>query len=134
MGMDYQYAGSASYPRFDRELEEIAKLFGGKLTSELGELKELLESNSNTISGFIDYMFGYISNADDAATKFVFPPEIHSTFRKWINHPYSDLWADETLVVYNILKSKESEVRAISGQIMDEFETLVELRGNWHIC
>lgn len=26
MGMDYQYAGSASYPRFDRELCEVAKV------------------------------------------------------------------------------------------------------------
>ena len=29
MGMDYQYAGSASYPRFDRELCLVAEVFGG---------------------------------------------------------------------------------------------------------
>lgn len=40
MGMDYQYAGSASYPRFDRELCEIVKVFGGIETAHLKERKE----------------------------------------------------------------------------------------------
>ena len=29
MGMDYKFAGSASYPRFNEELREVAKIFGG---------------------------------------------------------------------------------------------------------
>ena len=40
MGMDYSYAGSASYPRFDRELCEVAKAFGGIETEHLRERRE----------------------------------------------------------------------------------------------
>ena len=29
MGMDYVWSGSASYPRFHRELTDVAELFGG---------------------------------------------------------------------------------------------------------
>lgn len=29
MGMDYQYAGSASYDRFGQEVDLVAKMFGG---------------------------------------------------------------------------------------------------------
>lgn len=38
--MDYQYAGSANYPRFDRELCEVAKVFGGIETTHLKERRE----------------------------------------------------------------------------------------------
>ena len=31
MGMDYQFAGSASYPRFNDELKAVVELFGGKM-------------------------------------------------------------------------------------------------------
>lgn len=37
MGMDYQYAGSSSYPRFDRELCLVAEVFGGEKTEHLKE-------------------------------------------------------------------------------------------------
>lgn len=30
MGMDYVWSGSASYPRFEAELMEIAEIFGGQ--------------------------------------------------------------------------------------------------------
>ena len=40
MGMDYQYAGSASYPRFDRELCSVAEVFGGVKTEHLKEREE----------------------------------------------------------------------------------------------
>lgn len=33
MGMDYQYSGSASYPRFDKEIFEVVKLLGGVIYS-----------------------------------------------------------------------------------------------------
>ena len=34
MGMDYRYAGSAGYQRFDTEIYGVAKIFGGKLTDD----------------------------------------------------------------------------------------------------
>lgn len=58
MGMDYQYAGSASYPRFDRELCEVAKVFGG---IETAHLKERRETESERPLG---YWFGFLSSDD----------------------------------------------------------------------
>ena len=37
MGMDFQYAGSASYPRFDKEVCAVAEIFGGEKTEHLKE-------------------------------------------------------------------------------------------------
>lgn len=37
MGMDYNYMGSASYPRFDRELCAVTEVFGGLKTAHLKE-------------------------------------------------------------------------------------------------
>ena len=37
MGMDYRWAGSASYPRFDRELCAVAEVFGGIKAEHLKE-------------------------------------------------------------------------------------------------
>ena len=56
MGMDYQYAGSASYPRFDRELCEVAKVLGGVETAHLKERKE-----TETERPF-GYWFGFLSS------------------------------------------------------------------------
>lgn len=47
MGMDYVWSGSASYPRFDREINAIAKVFGGK--SILGEPWFIFPEKTNTI-------------------------------------------------------------------------------------
>ena len=33
MGMDYIYAGSVSYPRFNDEVKGIVELFGGKMVT-----------------------------------------------------------------------------------------------------
>ena len=55
MGVDYRYAGSASYPRFDREICEIAKIFGGEKTEDLIK-KEKNSSNESTL----DYLFGFL--------------------------------------------------------------------------
>lgn len=40
MGMDYQYAGSASYPRFDEEVKKVVEILGGKETAELVARKD----------------------------------------------------------------------------------------------
>ena len=47
MGVDYVWSGTASYRRFNRELEEIAKVFGGK--SIIGEPWLIFPERTNTI-------------------------------------------------------------------------------------
>lgn len=71
MGMDFRYAGSASYPRFDEEICNIAKIFGGEKTEYLKQL-ELGYAKAN----WVTQMFGTISaNCAKGAVKpkFSFP-------------------------------------------------------------
>lgn len=35
MGVDYVWSGTASYPRFNRELEEVAKVLGARKVSDV---------------------------------------------------------------------------------------------------
>ena len=41
MGMSYEYAGSASYPRFDEEVCAVAAVFGGVKTEELKKARKV---------------------------------------------------------------------------------------------
>lgn len=126
MGMDYQYAGSASYPRFNRELECVVKIFGGVLKAEIQEkIKEVPE-------GTIDWWFGK-PLTDDEGEKYIFPEEMSSTFMKWVNHPYDDLSLEETKEIYEILLTHQREVENVSIQIMQEFDYLVNYDEYWHI-
>ena len=48
MGMDYQYAGSASYPRFSEEICSVAKVFGGKRNNS-NEPKYVFPEGTNEV-------------------------------------------------------------------------------------
>lgn len=126
MGMDYQFAGSSSYPRFNKELEGIVKIFGGVLKSEIQEkIKKIPE-------GSVEWWLGK-PLTDDDGEKYIFPETISSTFIKWVNHPYDDLSSEETEEIYEILLTRQEEVADISIQIMDEFYHLIEYGEYWHI-
>ena len=110
MGMDYQYAGSASYPRFDRELCEVAKVFGG---IETAHLKERRETESERPLG---YWFGFLSSDDSKEQKFSFPEGTNDILVKWFNDIYSESFTpEETKIVWkiylNILKLKKFQIR-----------------------
>lgn len=47
MGMDYVWSGSASYPRFRQEIENIVKVFGG--IDIIGEPWFIFPKRTNTI-------------------------------------------------------------------------------------
>ena len=108
MGMDYKFAGSASYPRFDREIQAIAEKFGGKLSERS---QKRLDND-----GGINYWFGFLSGDQSDAPKFIFPEGTDATARVWE------------------LIRKYPEIEDISGQIWYEFESLVELGEGWNIC
>lgn len=126
MGMDYKYAGSASYPRFDREVCELVKLFGGK------ESKQLKERRDNEIEGSISYWFGFMSGDNTIKERFVFPSGTPAVLVKWFNNLYDPLSVEETREVWSFLKEKE-EAEKISLQICHELKTLVELDEGWEI-
>lgn len=126
MGMCYEYAGGASYPRFNKELTAVVKLFGGVLVSEVKEAQNKIPEGS------IDWWFGdpMVDNKED---NFVFKDKIAESFKKWANHPYEDLTKEETIEVWNILSTKYEEVEEVSDQIIHEFEELVICDDYWHI-
>lgn len=126
MGMDYQYAGSASYPRFDRELCAIAEIFGGIKTDHL---KGREKTEHERCMG---YWFGFLSSDDSNEEKFVFPENTNSILTKWFNNIYEDFTKEETLVVWENI-SEHKEIKYISSQIWDELEELVDCGEGWSI-
>lgn len=126
MGMDYQYAGSASYPRFDRELCSVAKVFGGIKTEHL---KEREETENERPFG---YWFGFYSSDDCDLPKFIFPKETNKVLIKWFNKIYDDFSEEETKIVWENI-STHPEIQEISRQIWSELEELVKNNEGWAI-
>lgn len=127
MGMDYQYTGSASYPRFDRELCEVAKVFGG---IETAHLKERRETESERPLG---YWFGFLSSDDSKEQKFSFPEGTNDILVKWFNDIYSESFTpEETKIVWKNI-SKHPEIEEISNQIWYELEALCEDNEAWEL-
>ena len=126
MGVDYRYAGSSSYPRFDREICEIAKIFGGEKTEDLIKREEN-SSNESTL----DYWFGFLKSTSKE-TNFVFPKGTDKTLIRWFNDPYDIFNEKETKVIWNHI-SKHSEIENISDQIWRELETLVKCGRGWYV-
>ena len=120
MGMDYRYAGSASYLRFKEELTAVVSLFGG-MPSEQYKIKgasiQWWKSKS-------------ILECDE---KFIFTKEVPVSFKKWANHPYDELTLDETKEVQQFLSAQRKKVEEISSQIMHEFDSLIEFEDYWAI-
>lgn len=128
MGMDYQYAGSASYPRFDREIKEIISLFGGQESIELQKRKA---TENDRLFG---YCFGYMSSAPLNMEKYIFPKNVNPTLVKWFNNLYGDnITKEETAVVFNELNKYKDEIEKISDQLLYELECLVKNDESWYI-
>ena len=126
MGMDYQYAGSASYPRFDREICSIAEVFGGVKTEHL---KEREETESERPFG---YWFGFLSSDGSDLQKFAFPKETNEVLVKWFNNIYEDFNKEETKIVWQHI-STHPEIKEISSQLWRELEQLAECNEGWRI-
>ena len=129
MGMDYKYAGSASYPRFDRELCAVAEVFGGIKTEHLKE-REAAENERP-----LGYWFGFLSSDGSGEPKFVFPEGTNEVLIKWFNDPYNysdDFTEEETAIIWKQVYA-HPEIEEISWQIWHELEMLVDNCDYWHI-
>lgn len=127
MGMDYSYMGSASYPRFDRELCAVAEVFGGMKTAHLKE-REATEHERP-----LGYWFGFLSSDNSELPKFVFPDGTNETLVEWFNHIYDYFNSEKTKVIWEHI-SKHPEIEDISSQIWGELEELVVYNEGWNIC
>jgi len=109
MGMDFQYAGSASYPRFNDEIKGIVELFGGKMITNRKPQEEC-----NLIEYFME-----------KPLKYEFPENLPESFKKWANDPFEcKLTSEETKEIWEMLNTKREQVEEISSQILYEFDCL----------
>lgn len=128
MGMDYQYAGSASYPRFDEELTKVAAVFGGKPSAYLEELNEA-DKNAD----WVTHMFGTISaNRDVVEQKLVFPKETDQLLVNFFNYPYREYSPEETEKLWEMFEY-HPEIENISNQIYHELQHLYMYGEGWRI-
>lgn len=126
MGMDYQYMGSASYPRFDKELCEVAAVFEGVKTEYLKEREESIDEKT------LAYWFGFLSSDNSKEPKFLFPEDTNETLVKWFNNVYEILSPREVKIVWDCV-SQHPEIKEISSQIWGELEACAECNDCWYI-
>lgn len=133
MGMDYRYAGSASYSRFDEEITKVAEVFGGKLKPEyqttMNTVKKLESENPRIFFGF-----GTINATDELrrGEKYDFPEDFDQVVADWLNHPYKAQTIEDTLHIWDIIKYYP-EIDEVAHQIWYEMRMLVQNKQNWYI-
>lgn len=121
MGMDYRFAGSASYSRFEDELTSVAKLFGGLPIDKIKKEEKVF------------YPWGVMNLQDGSSTKFVFDKELPNEVIKFFNDPYGNFSIKETEIIYNTLHEKWEEVKEVSWQISNELLNCVMAKESWYI-
>lgn len=121
MGMSYEYAGSASYPRFTEEITAIAKYLGGtKVTS-------------NPIKDSLDDWMG--EGLSTETVNFQFPKKIPRCVQKLLNFPYGHFNATETRSCAEFFTRKNMlrEMYKISEQFVVELCTRALNHEAWEI-
>jgi hypothetical protein len=127
MGVDLNWAGSLSYPRFYEELEAVAtQVFGATVSKEYIEAKNKPENN--TITGY------FFANAHTSCDKFVWPdgtPEVLKTFFRAPTEYYDpefvkDLWA--------LVEPHAEKVEALSDQFYEELKCDAMYGESWCVC
>ena len=117
MGMDYTYAGSASYPRFNNEIKGIVELFGGRMISD---------RKPPEACTMVEYFM-------EKPLKYEMPEGTPKTFIDWVNNPYEWFSNKKVKEIYEFLKPKIAEVKEISDQIVYELESIIECGDSWQI-
>ena len=127
MGMSYEYAGSASYPRFDEEVCAVAAVFGGVKTEKLKKREKAAPK------GTLNWWFGSYISDDPNKPRFVFPESTNETIAKWLNNIYEPRTAAETKEIWECVRARY-EIRVISDQIWEELKKRVHYDEGWEIC
>lgn len=125
MGVDFQWSGSASYPRYYEEVEAIAtKCFGATLNPQFVEDEKKVEKSLINPT----YMFGTVHERND---KFIFPDGTPEVIVEFCRKP--------TMEFYDASKMWEAfqqhpEIEEISYQIWEEVKCCAEYRSSYHVC
>jgi hypothetical protein len=123
MGVDFKWGGSASYPRYYEEVEEIAvKCFGATLNPDFTiDEKKVQKSLINPT-----YMFGTVHERPD---KFFFPEGTPEAVVKFCKEP-CELHAAKPL--WEEFK-QHPEIEEISDQIWNEVKCCAKYGEDYHV-
>lgn len=125
MGMSYRYSGSASYPRFEEEVEQVVQILGGRKASSL-------QKKQDEVEGTIYQWFGCLQG--DKKIKFYFPAGTPEAVIRFFNDIYGYHNADEVFDVWEyIYQNFEGPVADASPQIWRELRLCVEFGTGWDI-
>ena len=128
MGMDYQYAGSASYPRFDQEISDIVQqVLDGTKTPALIKVEGKV-CNGN----FVTKMFGSMSSMGDC-DKYVFPDTIPENVAYFFNHLYDKFSPGFMEDVYLFLEPYLTKMEKFSSQFVCELNMVHECEDYWDL-
>ena len=112
MGMSYEYAGGASYPRFNEEVCAVAAVFGGVKTKDLKQREKA---------------------APKGTLNFMFPDGANETIIKWLNNIYEPRTVEETKEIWKHICIRH-EIKDISSQIWNELRERYLRDEGWEIC
>ena len=126
MGMDYEYAGSASHPRFEREIAAVAGILGCQKTKRRDELKEAKGKEP------FGYWFGFMHDAQPDDEIFAVPNTYPEALAKWLNRPYDSRTSEETAEIWNVI-SLHPEIKDMSMQIWVELQNRVAYGEGWEL-
>lgn len=135
MGMDYQFAGSASYPRFEEEMVALSKLLGA---TPYVKARDPFK-DSKDLDDFVKGMFGTVYNTDAKKKKFLWPDETPQIIMKWFENPYDEFTVEETMTIAKWVFSHLTPEDIVkfnkeySDQIFCELETCWECEEAWSI-
>ena len=128
MGMDYQYAGSASYPRFDKEILDIVQqVFGGAKSTALQQTEDEVSKGS-----WVTKMFGTMSSMK-GEDKYIFPDNIPEHVAYFFNHLYDRFNPEFMEDVYSFIEPRLTNMEEISNQFVCELQMVHECGADWHL-
>ena len=123
MGVDFSWGGSASYPRYYDEVEQIAvKCFGAVLNTKF------IEDNEKVTKSLLNpsYMFGTVHERDD---KFIFPENTPEAIIKFCKKPCDPHDAKPIWEAFQ----QHPEIEEISDQIWNEAKCCAEYDELYHV-
>jgi len=126
MGVDYKWAGSASYPRYYEEMAAVAtKVFGAKITDEYQSEQGKPENHT-----MLNY---FIGKAHTKPTrKFEFPEGTPKIVCRFFEEPEEYYDAEETAELWSLVKDNQL-VEELSHQLYEELKLDAEYGEGYYV-
>lgn len=126
MGVDYKFSGSASYPRFNEELESIAvQVFGATVTQEFKDA--LKKPENNTITGY------FFAKAHEIPNKYVWPENTPDVVKTFFNNPREFYDPDIVKELWKYVEPHSQKIEELSWQFLDELKNCAFYDESWSL-